>query len=213
MAAEAAAAGTPLAWFEPLYRAGARGEATIPWAKRVPSPFLLAWADEHGLAGDGRRALVVGCGLGDDAEALAARGFAVVAFDLAPAAVGECAERFPASTVDYVVGDLLDPPDRWRQAFDLVFEANTVQVLPVGPVRAAGAARLATFVAPGGRLLIVARARDEDDPPGELPWPLAPSELAACGGGLVPEHHAEVADHDEDPPVRRWVASFRRSAG
>ena len=212
MAAEAAEAGRPLDWFERLYEAGERGEATVPWVNRVPNPHLLAWADAHHLAGDGRRALVVGCGLGDDAEALAGRTFSVVAFDLAPTAVEACRRRFPATSVHYVVADLLAPPPGWEGAFDLVFEANTVQVLPFGPLRRAGIARLSTFVAPGGRLLVVARRRAEGEPPGELPWPLAPSELLALGGDLAVEEVTEVLGDDEDPPVRRWVASFRRPA-
>src|SRR5215472_10485502 len=56
------------------------------------------------------RALVVGCGLGDDAEELARLGMQVVAFDVASAAVESARRRFPASTVRYEVADLLAPP-------------------------------------------------------------------------------------------------------
>lgn len=67
-------------------------------------------------------ALVVGCGLGADAEYIARLGFDTVAFDVAETAIRLARERFPESTVDYVVRDLLDPPAEWLRAFDLVAE-------------------------------------------------------------------------------------------
>ena len=62
----------------------------VPWADGLPDPNLVEWAGRAGSAGSdgaGRRALVVGCGLGYDAEFLAGRGFAVTAFDLSPTAI------------------------------------------------------------------------------------------------------------------------------
>lgn len=212
LAAEAVAAGEPLAWFERLYRQAAAGTSSIPWANLVPNPHMLRWATPQRLAGAGpRRALVVGCGLGDDAEALAGMGFAVTAFDIAPSAIAACRERFPATAVDYVAADLLEPPPSWSGAFDLVFEANTVQTLPAGPLRTAAIARLPTFVAPGGRLVMIARARGDTDPQGDMPWPLTESEVrASAGEDLVVESLEEFLD-DEQPPVRRFLATFARS--
>jgi hypothetical protein len=62
------ARGEPTGWFEPLYREAAAGRAAIPWADRKANPNLVAWAETNGLSGSGRRAVKVGCGLGDDAE-------------------------------------------------------------------------------------------------------------------------------------------------
>ncbi len=117
------------------------------------------------LAGHGRRALIVGCGLGDDAEELAARDFQVTAFDVSVAAIDWCRRRFPNSEVDYEAADLLDPPQAWHGAFDLVVEIYTLQVLPP-ELRAKAMANLASFVARGGTLLVVARGREEDDESG-----------------------------------------------
>jgi len=66
--------GNPLGWFEPLYREARTNWALVPWADLAPNPHLFA------LEGGGKRALKIGCGLGDDAEQLAAWGFDVVAF-------------------------------------------------------------------------------------------------------------------------------------
>ena len=129
LAAAALARGDATGWFEELYaRAGEAGD--VPWADLVPNPSLVAWLDEHGVDGSGRTALKVGAGLGDDAEALAQRGFAVTAFDIAPTAVAWARRRFPDSQVDYVAADVLAPPADWCGRFDLVLEAYTLQVLP-----------------------------------------------------------------------------------
>ena len=86
LAAAALAAGEPTSWFEPLYAAAGRGEVSVPWAARAPNPHLLDWLDGSPVEVSGRKVLVVGCGLGDDAEAVAARGGIVTAFDIAPSA-------------------------------------------------------------------------------------------------------------------------------
>ena len=69
MARSHLAKGDPTGWFEPLYQAAEGDESQIPWADMRPNPFLAEWlaANAH-LSG---RALVIGCGLGDDAEAVA----------------------------------------------------------------------------------------------------------------------------------------------
>lgn len=218
LAADAVAAGDDTGWFERLYAAAETGEAVVPWADRAANPMLLRWLDERaadtgspGLAGTGRRAVVVGCGLGDDAEHLASLGYETVGFDVAPSAVRAARERFPGSAVSYRVVDLLTPPVDLRGAFDLVFEAYTVQTLQ-GDARRTAIARCAELVAPGGTLLVVARARDEQDPPGRMPWPLTRVELDAFAvGGLRPTAVEDVLDTDEDPPVRRWCATFVRA--
>ena len=62
--------------------------------------------------GAGRRAVVVGAGLGADAEHLVQHGWRTVAFDVSPAAVRLARQRHPDSQVAYQVADLLAlPPD------------------------------------------------------------------------------------------------------
>lgn len=209
LAAEAVAAGDDTGWFERLYAAANSGDAVVPWADRVANPMLLGWLDTHRPAGT--RAAVVGCGLGDDAEHLAALGYETVGFDVAPSAVRAARERFPDSAVTYREVDLLAPPADLAGAFDFVFEAYTVQTLQ-GDARRAAIARCAQLVAPGGTLLVVARARDEKDPPGRMPWPLTRVELDAIADGpLRPVEVEDLLDTDDDPPVRRWRATFVHS--
>src|SRR5438067_551847 len=130
LAQEFAQRGDATGWFEQLYTQAQGNEQAIHWADMEVNPNLVAWLDCRNIQGKGRRALVVGCGLGDDAEELARRGFEVVAFDIAPTAIDWCRQRFPHSPVEYVVADVFDPPSAWKGSFDFVLEAYTLQVLP-----------------------------------------------------------------------------------
>lgn len=209
LAAESAQLGDGTGWFERLYDEAARGEAVVPWADGEPNPHLVAWAQTTGVHGAGRRALVVGCGLGDDAEYLAALGFQTTAFDVAPSALRGARQRFPESTVDYEVADLLDPPVAWRGAFDLVFEANTLQVLR-GATRARAIAQTAGLVAPGGTVLVIARARESEEP-SQMPWPLTRADLDGFTLAGLTAVRIEDFDDSAEPPRRRWRAQFTRS--
>lgn len=178
MAALAQAEGWPVDWFDQVYEEAGGDPASIPWADLAPNPNLQSWlAAQSEFEGRGRRALVVGCGLGDDAEALAALGFEVTAFDISRTAIDWCHRRSPESSVSYQVADVLAPPEDWRGAFDFIFEAYTLQVLPEALAHQA-LRRLTSLLAPGGQLLLIARGRDDDAPRGQLPWPLSRAELA-----------------------------------
>ena len=163
-------------WFEQLYAAAETGDAQVPWFRGGPNPFLEQWVRERDLRGEGRRALVIGTALGDDAEMLAARGYAVTAFDIAPTAIERARRRFPDSPVDYRVADLLDLPAEWREAFDLVAEAITVQSLPLS-LRDRAIDAIASTVAPGGTLIVVSGIHDGDGPREGPPWELTREEL------------------------------------
>lgn len=205
LSAASLAAGDATGWFEKLYAAAEHGEAEVPWDRPAPSPNLSA----AGLPpGDGRNALVVGCGLGRDAEYLAGLGYAVTAFDISETAVRVARERHPGSPVDYRVADLLDPPADWRQAFALVLESNNVQALPA-PLRAQAIAAVASFVAPGGTLLVLAAAAMDGDGHGP-PWPLTRAEIDAFATGGVRRLSVEEIPAPGDPLVSRWRAGFTR---
>ena len=212
MARAAIERGQPLDWFEELYaEASIAGLSVVPWADLKPNPNLLEWLDREGAGRAGNSALVVGCGLGDDAEELARRGFGVTAFDISSSAVAMARRRFPASAVDYAVADLFYPPAGWNEGFDLVQEAYTLQVLPA-ETRLRAVERISSFVAPGGILLVIARGRDADQPAGELPWPLTRAEARLpleCG---FEELSFEDYLDSEVPLVRRFRATFRRGS-
>ncbi|HVU66982.1 MAG TPA: class I SAM-dependent methyltransferase [Ktedonobacteraceae bacterium] len=165
-------------YFEAVYST-ANGEAeNVPWADLQPHPLALEWLQQHKSAGQGGRALVVGCGLGDDAEELARRGWNVTAFDISSKAIAWCKERFPASSVDYQNANLFETPASWRQAFDFILEIYTIQATPL-KMHATAIASVASLLAPGGQLLVICRAREPHEAGGPLRWPLTRAELAS----------------------------------
>ena len=207
MARDFVARGDAFGWFEQLY-AGAGGDTSvIPWADQAPNPHLLTWLNKRDTKPTGR-ALVVGCGLGDDAEELAKRGLTVTAFDIAPSAIAWCKNRFPKSGVEYLVADLLHPPNPWRGSFDFVFEAYTLQAMPP-ELRPRAMTSLRSVLRAAGELLVICRGRLNDEPPGELPWPLTRDELTQLTRDVgLSERTFEDFFDDEEPPVRRFRAVY-----
>ncbi len=196
----------PAVFFERMYVDAAESDGSVPWDRGGPHPLLASWAGD--LDGAGRRALVIGSGPGSDAELLAARGFDVVAFDFAPSAVALARERFPDSPVEYLVADLLDPPQAWAGAFDFVLEILTVQSLPPA-FHAPATANIARTVAPGGTLLVIATANhDAGGPGGGPPWPLTRAEVEAFAAGDL--ELAGIEDVRDPGLPARWRAELRR---
>ena len=183
--------------FESMYARAADDLASLPWAHLAPHPQLMDWLGDHRLAG--QDALVVACGLGDDAEELARRGARVRAFDGSPSAIAQCHKRFPASAVSYDVADLFALPAAWHRRFDLVVEINTVQ--SIHPERQAAAmTAIAETVGPSGRLFVRCRLREEDESLTVRPWPLLPGDLDAyTDAGLEVAEFADVPTSTE-----RW---------
>jgi SAM-dependent methyltransferase len=208
LAAESLADADPTGWFEQLYTAAARGQAEIPWDRGHPHHLLVEWAERQRPEGRGRRALVVGCGLGDDAEYVAAHGFDTVGFDISTTAVETARTRHPGSPVEYLTADLLAPPERWSHAFDLVIESLTVQSMPPS-TRTTTIANVARFVRPGGTLLVVAFAGADDDLGGP-PWPLGREDIESFGADGLSAVRIEAIS-DPEAPVDRWRAEFRRA--
>ncbi|MEZ6189221.1 MAG: class I SAM-dependent methyltransferase [Planctomycetota bacterium] len=198
----------PTGWFEALYSEAGADATQVPWADLGPNPHLVAWCQREGIRGAGR-AVKVGCGWGDDAEFLAAQGFDVVAFDVAPSAVARCRARFPGSPVDYRVADLLALPEALRRSFDVVVEAYTLQVLPP-ELHPRAIEATAELVAPGGTLVVICRGREPEDPCPGLHWPLTRAELEGFIAAGLREVQLEDFLDAEEPPVRRFRATYRR---
>jgi SAM-dependent methyltransferase len=198
------------AWLEAVYALAEGDPARVPWANLAPHPLTQAWVAAHAKEISGLRVLDVGCGLGDNAECFATAGACVTAFDFMDEAVQWAKQRFPTTKVTYAEGDLFALPDAWRQNFDLVHECYTLQALTSESIPQALAA-LKSALAPGGKLLIVARARDETDEIKGPPWPLPPSVFDEA------KRQGLVALSIEDIPAvaggasRHWRALLRRA--
>jgi pimeloyl-ACP methyl ester carboxylesterase/SAM-dependent methyltransferase len=198
LAAQSLAVGDPTAWFDRIYAEGVRGEVLMPWNRQQPHPKLV----EHleGRSGDGRRGLVVGCGLGVDAAFLAEKGFATTAFDVSETAIEIARQRHAG--VDFRVADLFDLPQEWSRAFDFVVEIFTVQALPES-LRAKAAAAVGSLLAPGGTLFVVAMSREEGTAADGPPWRFTRSQMDLFAVDGVTAKSVELQDE-------RWVAEFTR---
>lgn len=212
LAAKYVARGDHKGWFEQLYREAEEGKAAIPWADFRPNPNLIDFWKRNTASTVGKTALGIGCGLGDDAEQLAAWGFRTTAFDISESAIRACRERFSRSSVSYAVADLFNPPQEWIGAFDFALESYTLQVLP-SHLRQQAIRCIADFVREGGHLLTITRGREEQDPIGRMPWPLTRREMdrfKICG---LEEISFEDYFDLESPPVRRFRALYKRVSG
>jgi SAM-dependent methyltransferase len=200
--------GDPVGWFETLYASADGDVSVVPWAKLTANPNLVNWIKQHQIQGNGKKALVVGCGLGDDAEALAQVGFDVTAFDISPTAIAWCQKRFPNSTVTYCVADLFDAPKSWQRSFDFVLESYTLQSLTSG-LRDRAIACTASFVGDRGTLLVICRGRNSEDPEGDLPFPLTKNELNTFQKyGLKEVAFMDFLDRENARQVRRFCVQY-----
>jgi 2-polyprenyl-3-methyl-5-hydroxy-6-metoxy-1,4-benzoquinol methylase len=159
-------------WFDEFYRENRDEYAGIPWARLTVNPLLKRYLqDESGRKGE---ALIIGCGLGDDAEAVDVAGYDVLAIDVSQSALELAAERFSDGSITFEQQDIFDMPEKYRAYFDFVFEAFTIQSLPV-EFRETMIKAVAETVAPNGKLLVVAHKKEHqfDGPP----WPLEQHDI------------------------------------
>ena len=205
----AEADGEPLRWFEELYAGAERDSEEIPWARMEPHPKMVEWiANQPHVQG---RALVVGCGLGDDAEWLSVAGFDVTAFDISQSSIDWCRERFPSSTVNYRVADLLSPPIEWIESFDLIVEIHILQAIPEN-IRDQAADCLPKMLSPGGHLFCVGRLLSQQIPDEPTPpWPLSRTWLEGRFSILNPMLFNHFSNEDS-PSVDRYQAVWRNES-
>ena len=215
MAVNTLAAQTTPEYFETLYREADGDSSRIPWADGRAQPALVNWlnAAASSIIRCGSRVVVVGCGLGEDARELIKRGYDVTAFDCSKTAINWARQLDPENARCYCTADLFNPPAKWKHRFDLVVEINTIQALvPDMHVKAMQA--IAQLMSPHGHLLVICRGCDEpagiDDGP---PWALTRQELLeiADSAGLSPVDAVTEFTDEENPPVRRMRALFRRA--
>ncbi len=204
--AEFAEKGDVTGWFEALYAEAKDDNEKIPWADLEPNKFLVKFAEKTNLQGNDRNALVVGCGLGDDAKYLQNLGFAVTAFDISETAINWAKRLNP--TINFQVADLFTSPKNWNKAFDFVLEIYTIQPLPI-EIRPKVIDEIAKFVKKDGKIVVVTRGRDDDEIPTELPWALSKKDLSQFEkNNLTQTYFEEMIDEDHGDFMRRFVVEY-----
>jgi SAM-dependent methyltransferase len=199
----------PTGWFDSIYRSAGGDHTGVFWADLAPNPHLLRWLKEHPAHGSGKKAIAVGCGVGDDAEAMAEYGYEVTAFDIAPSAIALCKKRYKNSTVNYLVADLFDCPPEWSEHYDLVYECNTIQVLP-GQYRIRARDAMIGLLAMQGDILISCRSRRKGEQEQEIPLPLDRDEIDGFVRSGLTEQSFLAYDDEQQPPVPHFWAWYKK---
>ncbi len=144
----------PNKWFETLYSNSNEGGEGVPWANMAPHPIFKSWITKNPNIHKGKTALVIGCGMGDDAIELESQGFNVTAFDVSNSAIEHCKTRFPNSGVKFIQADLIKGISEWHRKFDFVLEIFTIQALPPKYEKTL-VQNISDFVSNNGKLIVI----------------------------------------------------------
>jgi methyl halide transferase len=174
--------------WEDIYQ---KGEAF--WNKGAPSPPMRQYLERHAVQG---RALVPGCGHGHEVALAMEHGLDVTGLEIAPTGVAEARALYPQLAERFVAGDLFNPPETLRDAFEVVLEHTCLSGLHPS-LRPDYRRGIDLILRPGG-LLIGVWFINPDLEPGEEgpPYPFSVAELAAFfaeGYEVVEDYLPDVA--------------------
>ncbi len=204
--AKAAVNDEPIDWFDQLYGMADRDSAIIPWARMSPNPIMMDWVEKNCHIG---KALIIGCGLGDDAIGLENIGFNVTAFDISEHCIEWCKERFPNSAVEWLVGDILDPKQEWIGNFDLIVEIHILQAIPDGGIRERAAEQMPKLLTDNGIMLCIGRLDNGYQTIQPPPWPLKEAWLKDSFAMLESIEFTPFRNNDSID-VARYYAAWRK---
>lgn len=133
-AGQPASTTVPISVFEAAYAGmerflGIHEAGAPPWEIGGPQPGIVALAEADLIRG---KVLDVGCGTGENALHLAARGFSVVGVDASPSAIAKARAKAEQIRLPcrFLVGDAL-ALDRWYERFDTVIDSGLLYVFSV----------------------------------------------------------------------------------
>jgi SAM-dependent methyltransferase len=141
---------------EPLFPEGhplrAVYQGIVPWEIGRPQPAITNLAKDGGFRG---QVLDVGCGLGENALYLAARGLDVTGIDIAPTAIRRAGARAEelGLEVEFLVADATTLDGLAGRTFDTILDSGLYHGLTADQRRACLAA-LHRAAAPGARLYL-----------------------------------------------------------
>jgi len=196
-------------FFESVYKnADHDNLSAIPWATLAPNVYLETHLSMHDPV-SGKKALVIGCGLGDDALILEKHGYEVEAIDISPSAIALAKKRHPESKVDFHVGDIYDMPKSSIGKYDFVYEGLTIQSLPPAD-RKKLVKIIVSLVAKGGELLVYAHSQNDEDNYGGPPWPLYDDEFSLFEKEGLEKIYAQKKDSNKPVAPYECCVMYKR---
>ena len=199
----------PTGWFNSIYTDAEGNHNNVFWADLKANPYLISWLEETPSQKNDKKAIIIGCGVGDDAEALSQYGYTVTAFDIAPEAINLCKKRYADTKVDYLEADLFNYPKEWFEQFDLVYECNTIQVLP-HKYRLQARDAMISLLAKDGVILVSCRSRLHGEQEDDIPLPLDKEEIDGfirCG---LKEESFLAYDDEQTPSVPHFFGVYKK---
>lgn len=193
-------------FFESIYKQSQGDEEKIPWATLQTNKYLAEYLEQHIAEG---KAVVIGCGLGDDAVALAEAGFDVTAIDVSQSAIKWCKERFDHTDVDFRVQDIFELPEGMLGQYDFIFESRTIQSLSL-EFRNKIIGAISSLMAPNSKALIIADGKNDDEKHEGPPWPLTSNELRLFGNHGCKELEFSIFDGERGRSSLKFRALYQK---
>ena len=190
-------------FFENIYKNASNGDlASVPWATLDANIYLEEYLKKH-VHVSNKKAIVIGCGLGDDAKILSSYGYSVDAFDLSVGAIDICKKRFPGENINFFVQNLLELPESLKNKYDFVYEGLTIQSIQVKYKNDIINA-ICSLNKKGGKLFLYASLQDDDENYGGPPWPLYRNDLEQ-----IIKNYFKNIFYKEKKEDERYISSYR----
>jgi len=204
----------PFSWCDSVYTDAQGDYKAVFWADLEASPYLVKWLEKNKnqLTSNlqDKKAIVIGCGVGDDAEALSDYGYKVTAFDISPEAIKLCKKRYPNTKVDYLVADLFDYDKAWLENFDVVYECNTIQILP-GEYRIQARIAMSNLLSKNAHILVSCRSREKNEKNDEIPLPLDYEEINKfVTDDKLKEISFKAYNDNQTPSIPHFFAVYKK---
>jgi len=195
-------------FFESIYKQSQGDCKQIPWAQMKTNVYLEEYLQMH--LGEGK-AIVIGCGLGDDAAALEEAGFDVTAIDISTTAINWCKDRYDYTNIDFQVQDIFALPEQMLGQYDFVFESRTIQSLALEH-RNTIIGAITSLLSPRGKLLAIADGKNEGEQHDGPPWPLERNELRLFENHDLSELEFSIFANETQQSSLKFRALYQRLA-
>jgi len=193
-------------FFENIYKESQGDEEKVPWAEMQTDKYLSEYLEMN--LGQGT-AIVIGCGLGDDAAALEEAGFTVTAIDISKTAINWAKARYDYTDINFFVQDIFELPSDMLGQYDFIFESRTIQSLPL-KFRDRIIKAISSLMAPKAKALVIANGKQAGEKFDGPPWPLEYNELRLFENHGCKELEFSIFESDNKTSKLKFRALYQK---